>query len=189
MNRAPQNLAAQIGSRLCHDLVSPLGAIGNGVELLQMVHGDSPEIAMLNDAVAAANARIRLFRLAFGQARPDQEVRSTEMRDALAAFESSERIRVEWALPAALPRPTARKLMLAAMCCENALAYGGAIVVLEGSVEARAPRFNIDRDLWEPLSQGTLPPQADPATIHFALLAQDGPVLVRMTPEYLRVSL
>ncbi len=33
---AAGDLAALLGSRLCHDLVSPLGAIGNGVELLEM---------------------------------------------------------------------------------------------------------------------------------------------------------
>ena len=30
------DLAALIGSRICHDLISPIGAIGNGVELLMM---------------------------------------------------------------------------------------------------------------------------------------------------------
>jgi hypothetical protein len=30
------DIAALIGSRICHDLISPIGAIGNGVELLMM---------------------------------------------------------------------------------------------------------------------------------------------------------
>ena len=44
--QGPQSLAELIASRLCHDLVNPLGAIGNGVELIEMtgsVHG--PEMA------------------------------------------------------------------------------------------------------------------------------------------------
>ena len=31
-----QDIAALLGSRICHDLISPLGAISNGVELLEM---------------------------------------------------------------------------------------------------------------------------------------------------------
>lgn len=45
---AAGDLAALLGSRLCHDLVSPLGAIGNGVELLEM----SPDFPGLADLVA-----------------------------------------------------------------------------------------------------------------------------------------
>ena len=41
---APEDLAVLLGSRLCHDLVSPLGAIGNGLELLEL-SGEFPGIA------------------------------------------------------------------------------------------------------------------------------------------------
>lgn len=189
MNRPPTDLATMIGSRLCHDLVSPLSAISNGIELLQMMQGSSPEIEMLNDAVTAANARIRLFRLAFGAASQDQTIKSSEIRDALVAFESAGRIKVDWALPTTLPRQTARKLMLAALCAENALAYGGNLVVTEGGVEARAPRFNLDQTLWQSLSHGTPPFEQSSATVHFSLLALDGPVLVRTTADSVRISL
>lgn len=55
------DLAGLVGSRLCHDLVSPLGAIGNGIELLSLSPGmaavtASPEMALINDALAAARA-------------------------------------------------------------------------------------------------------------------------------------
>ena len=55
-------IVSLVGSRLCHDLISPLGAIGNGVELLQMA-GDwpglkeSPEMSLIEDALRAARAR------------------------------------------------------------------------------------------------------------------------------------
>ena len=60
----PEMLAALLGSRLCHDLVSPLGAIGNGLELLE-VSGDFPGIAksgemmLIAESLEAARARIR----------------------------------------------------------------------------------------------------------------------------------
>ena len=63
------DLVALVGSRLCHDLISPLGAIGNGVELLTMTATTlSPELQLITESVAAANARIKFFRLAFGRA-------------------------------------------------------------------------------------------------------------------------
>ena len=63
------NLAALVGSRICHDLISPIGAINNGLELLGM-SGDmsGPELELISDSVANANARIRFFRIAFGAA-------------------------------------------------------------------------------------------------------------------------
>ena len=46
-----------IGSRICHDLISPLGAIGNGVELLSMTGtGAAPEMALISETLHAASA-------------------------------------------------------------------------------------------------------------------------------------
>ncbi len=53
------DLAALIGSRICHDLISPIGAIGNGLELLSMAGAGGPEVALISDSVSNANARIR----------------------------------------------------------------------------------------------------------------------------------
>ena len=66
------NIAALIRSRICHDLISPIGAIGNGVELLTMSAsaGGSPELDLIADSVHNANARIRFFRIAYGAVIP-----------------------------------------------------------------------------------------------------------------------
>jgi histidine phosphotransferase ChpT len=62
-------LTSLIGSRICHDLISPLGAIGNGVELLAMSEvAKGPEMSLIAESVENANARIRFFRVAFGAA-------------------------------------------------------------------------------------------------------------------------
>ena len=81
------DFAALIGSRICHDLISPLGAIGNGVELLEMSSaGASPEMALISESVASANARIRFFRIAFGAAGSGGSVAAAEIRSILAAM-------------------------------------------------------------------------------------------------------
>ena len=52
------DLAALLGSRICHDLISPIGAIGNGLELLMMDPGThGPEMSLISESVGHANAR------------------------------------------------------------------------------------------------------------------------------------
>ncbi len=74
------DLAALVGSRICHDLISPIGAIGNGVELVLLDAAvGGPEVTLIADSVSHANARIRFFRIAFGATgadQPDQPRRS-----------------------------------------------------------------------------------------------------------------
>ena len=175
---SPAELAALVGSRLCHDLVSPLGAIGNGLELLQMVAEPSPELALIGEAVTAAQARVRLFRLAFGAASLDQLVRPADLVEALSALTGNRRISLRSALPQPLTRPLARRLTLAALCAETALARGGEVVVDSASVTALAPRLRIEPALWDSLAEGHPPEGLTPSTVHFALLAALGPVQI-----------
>ena len=65
MGTSNVNLAALIGSRICHDLISPIGAINNGLELLGMTgSSEGPELQLITDSVGSATARIRFFRIA-----------------------------------------------------------------------------------------------------------------------------
>ena len=65
------DLSALVSARLCHDLISPMGAIGNGLELLQLAGGPAgAELALVNDSLATALAKLRFYRVAFGPADP-----------------------------------------------------------------------------------------------------------------------
>ena len=185
--RVTPDLAALVGSRLCHDLVSPLGAIGNGVELLQMVAPDSPELALIAEAVAAAQARVRLFRVAFGAASPDQMLRDTELAQALASLGG--RLSVTTAFPPTLPRVRAKRLALAVLCAESALAWGGQIAVTDQRITATAPRLRLDAELWNGLAQGSMPDPLAPNRVHFALLAATGPVTVTTAETCVSITL
>ena len=56
------NLSALVGSRICHDLICPIHAIGNGVELLIMEgHPQSPEISLISKSVTNANTLIQFL--------------------------------------------------------------------------------------------------------------------------------
>ena len=78
--------AALIGSRICHDLISPIGAVNNGLELLSMTGvSPSPELALIGDSVDSASARIRFFRVAFGAAE-NQMIGPTEINAILRDY-------------------------------------------------------------------------------------------------------
>lgn len=183
------DLAALVGSRLCHDLVSPLGAIGNGVELLKMLHDGSDELGLIEQAVMAAQARVRLFRLAFGAATERQEVRAADLAEALGAVALGGRIAVEAAPAGPLSRPRAKRLALATLCAESALAWGGTIRIAADGLAAEAARLKLDPALWAPLETGGSPEGLTAATVHFGLLAASGPVSVIRTAAGVAIRL
>ncbi len=166
------DLTALLGSRICHDLISPIGAIGNGVELLMMEGGTpSPELALIAESVASANARIRFFRVAFGLSGGDQRIGRPELVKTLADTTQGGRISIDWQRPGDALRREAKLAFLAILCCETALAYGGRITVTQEDtkwqITARAERFRIDGGLWDNLSKPSA--ELGPAQVHFAL--------------------
>ncbi|MGP3482550.1 hypothetical protein ACTVFS_22595, partial [Escherichia coli] len=105
---ATPDLAALVGARLCHDLISPIGAIGNGLELLQLAgQGTSPELALVSDSLATALAKLRFFRIAFGPADPQARISPDEAAQIYGAMFQG-RFTVAWGVPGDLPRPMAR---------------------------------------------------------------------------------
>lgn len=113
-NEPTSDLASLLGSRLCHDLISPLGAIGNGVELLTMTGaGSSPETNLILQSVNSANARIRFFRIAFGAAGRDQTVGRAEIMSIIDDLGRDARIKTNWQGPPDLPRSSVKLAFLA----------------------------------------------------------------------------
>lgn len=169
------DIAALLGSRICHDLISPIGAIGNGVELLMMEGGTpSPELALIAESVAAATARIRFMRVAFGMT-GDQRLGRAEIAKILADNSQGARVCVDWQPIADVSRAEVKLAFLGIMCCETALAFGGKVTVgNEGGkwrVHAHGERLRVDPALWDNLSK----PQPDltPAQVHFALFSKE----------------
>ncbi|MCG7518310.1 histidine phosphotransferase family protein [Ruegeria sp. Ofav3-42] len=170
------NLAELIGSRICHDLISPIGAITNGLELLEMVGTvQGPEMELITGSVGSAGARIRFFRVAFGSA-SDQPLGRAEVTELLRDVERAGRVRVNWHLTEAVPRNQVKLAFLALMCCESAMPMGGE-VTLESvgsgwTVTGVADKLNLDTDLWKNLPRGQFPNKVTPAQVQFALLPQ-----------------
>lgn len=182
MTDAPLSLSTMIGSRICHDLISPVGAIGNGLELLAMGGPlDSPEMSLINDSVTDAKARIRLFRVAFGMASAEQEIGTPEIRDILAGVYGQGRVSVDWQADGHVARRQLQAVFLAILCAETTVPRGGNVTVAQNGdrwvITSRgdAPRF--EPDLWAGLTDtgGDLMARLGgmrPADVQFALLPE-----------------
>ncbi len=172
------DLAALIASRICHDLISPIGAIGNGVELLTMeAGGQRPEIALISESVANANARIRFFRISFGAAGGDQRIARSEVLSVLTDLTRGGRVGYAWSSAAELARREVRLAFLLLQCLETAMPYGGKVQVAQSptgwTILAEAPRLKIDPGLWEVLAQPAAPVGITANHVHFALFPEE----------------
>ena len=172
------DLTALLGSRICHDLISPIGAIGNGVELLMMDGlAKGPEIALISESVAHANARIRFFRVAFGTSGGDQRIARSEVTAILSDMGRGGRLGIDWHSDTDLSRRDIKLLFLLIQCLESALPYGGRIAVEQGparwTLTAASHKIRVDQPLWEVLSDPAAPAEIGAGQVHFALAAQE----------------
>lgn len=177
---AAGDLAALLGSRLCHDLVSPLGAIGNGVELLEMSPdfpglAQSPELRLIAEAVGAARVRIQAYRMAFGMAQGEQRIGRAELARLLDGMVDQGRLKITLDAQGDFARPQIRMLILAVMCMESAMPWGGRLIVLRDGQQwrlvAECDRSKVDPGLWAWLD-GPQSRALAPSEVHFALLAE-----------------
>lgn len=171
---AQPDLSALLGSRLCHDLIGPVGAIGNGVELLLIAQGGAAdELALLAESVKSLTARLRFFRVAFGLATPDQSIARTEVLSILADLHPSGRITVHWESPAQLSRAEVKAAFLLILCAEQSIRGAGSIRILRDevgwSLTLSSARLIPDPALWSLVETATPPQTLAPSEVQFAL--------------------
>jgi len=168
-------LAVLIGSRICHDLSNLIGAVSNGLELMELSGVPrGPEMTLVSDSAASAKARILLFRLAFGIAAQGQLIGSDEVAGILHRQYAGSRIRVIWKVTGEQPRPVIRAALLALLCAEQTLARGGILTVRETrgawTISAQGERLSINPALWGVLQGRPAPEDMPPAAVQFLLL-------------------
>lgn len=174
MGQSITNLGALIGSRICHDLISPIGAINNGLELLDMSGGTpGPEMELIHESVGNASARIRYFRVAFGAA-GEQMMGRAEIVSILKDVMAGSRLHVAWGPMDAQPRSSVRMAFLALLCVEAAMPYGGRIEISQSEghwlLHGLADKLNVDEKMWNILATKEAPADLRPSQVQFALL-------------------
>lgn len=169
------DLAALVGSRICHDLISPIGAIGNGVELLSLTDGDTgAEMELINESVQNASARIRYFRIAYGAASEDQMVGRAEVLSILSANARGGRFNYIWQIEGDQPRRMVRSALLMLQALESAMPLGGDIQIYQENGEwvmrAEGKRLVVDSGLWDSLLSPKMDSAYNASQVQFALL-------------------
>lgn len=141
------DFASFLVSRVCHDLVGPLGAVVNGLEVLE----DERDAAMRADALkivstsaGQALARLQFLRIAFGAAgSAGAELDLTEVGRLVQGLLSGSKVRIDWQAPHInWPKDWAKLLMNATMLAADCLPRGGDVRV-ETSSQGANPSFKI----------------------------------------------
>lgn len=184
------DLAALLCSRLCHDLLSPVGALSNGIELLADETDPDMQkrcVELLEQSAKTSTDKLKFFRLAFGAAGgfgeyvPVEEAQ--EVVSSLAA--DAKRVELNWAISdAKLPKAAIKVMLNLSQIALDALVRGGTLDIgaerTGGNVEivarATAEKLAFDETIGLAL-QGQLDPSeisSRTAAAHMiALLAAD----------------
>jgi histidine phosphotransferase ChpT len=136
------DLAALLCSRVCHDIISPVGAINNGLELLDEGGADEDAMKLIRQSARNASARLQFARIAFGAAGSAGMLIDTGDAEAVAiAFLKNEKPELIWNGPRALLPKNKVKLLLNLILVANAaIPRGGKLVVTLENLDTE-PRF------------------------------------------------
>jgi len=184
----PVDFASLLCSRLCHDLLSPVGALNNGIELLADEH--DPEmrarcLELLAESARASANKLKFFRLAFGAAGGfGESVDSREARSAIEGLLGTDgKIALGWMVSEPSLSKTAIKILLnLTLIAADALVRGGRLDVgAEGPeivVRAEGPRLVLDSELKDALlgwtTEEALTPRAAAAWLVHSLAKEAG---------------
>ena len=171
------DLAALLCSRLCHDLLSPVGAMNNGLELLADENDPAMRercIDLLNESAAAAANKLKFFRLAFGAAGGfGPTVDPSDARAVATALVEDARTSLEWEVPeGSLPKAAVKILLNLILIAREALVRGGTLFVgaesraseTEMVVRADGPKLVLDDMVRKALAGELDPAQIDSRT-------------------------
>jgi len=138
------DLAALLCSRVCHDIISPVGAINNGLELLDEGGADEDAMNLIRQSARNASARLQFARIAFGAAGSAGMLIDTGDAEAVAsAFLKNEKPEFEWTGTRALLPKNKVKLLLNLILVANAsIPRGGRLSVTLEDTETQ-PRFTL----------------------------------------------
>ncbi|AWB08235.1 hypothetical protein A6A40_24600 (plasmid) [Azospirillum humicireducens] len=178
-----------LASKLCHDLVSPVGAIRNGLELIEEMQEDEEggglaggflgeAVKLIDHSSGQADRRLRVFRLAYGVAGRDQKGFG-DARNAAAGYVEGGRTRLDW--PERVPhdmtaqrRGVVKLVLNLILMADEALTHGGLVsVAADGDetagrivVTAAGRPGTLNPDAAAALAGTATPEALTPRTIH-----------------------
>ena len=128
------DLAALLCSRVCHDLISPVGAIVNGIEVLEEEKDEATKefaLDLIKKSAATASAKLQFCRIAFGAAgSAGAQIDLGNAEKIARGFLEDDKTKITWNLPRALLAKNLVKLLLNMLVIAGqAIPRGGKITV------------------------------------------------------------
>lgn len=128
------DLAALLCSRICHDLISPTGAIVNGLEVLEESNdAETKTFAMdlIKKSARTASARLQFCRIAFGAAgSAGAQVDTGDAENMARGFIEDDKVKLTWSLQRALlPKNRVKLLLNMLVIAGGAIPRGGVLTV------------------------------------------------------------
>ncbi|MCQ8784180.1 histidine phosphotransferase ChpT [Mangrovibrevibacter kandeliae] len=126
------DLAALLASRLCHDIISPVGAVQSGLELLDEMPNDPESMALVRNSTKSAVAKLQFARIAYGASgSTTAQIDLGDAQSAAEGFMSFERANLTWTGARAYVAKNVAKVLLNLLVVANASVPRGREVVLE----------------------------------------------------------
>jgi histidine phosphotransferase ChpT len=176
------DMLEQVCSRLCHDLAGPVGAIRNGLELIEEAAepgGDGQALELIGHSAELGARRLRLFRLAYGRAGRGGLRSFADLRDTAQDWLAGSRTTLRWPLgqPEEIlaERPGVGRLLLnlVVLAAETiplggvvTVAGGGTIAAGSATVSIVGRTINWPPELAAALTDGLTREELGPRTIH-----------------------
>ncbi|MBZ0216228.1 MAG: hypothetical protein K8F25_06745 [Fimbriimonadaceae bacterium] len=141
------DLSAFLCSKVCHDIISPVAAIGNGLEVFESEDDPSMQefaIDLITRAAKQASAKLQFARLAFGAAgSAGAEIDLAEAEMVVRGIVDSDKIDLSWSAPAATMAKNRVKLLLNLISIAITTVPRGGAISVDVSGEIDRPTFQI----------------------------------------------
>jgi histidine phosphotransferase ChpT len=133
----PSELAALLCSRICHDVISPVGALNNGLELLDEPGAEADALALIKVSARNASARLQFARIAFGAAgSAGSQIDSGDAEQVATAFMANEKSTLIWkGQRAYFPKAVIKLILNMILIANGSVPRGGTLDVELPSAE------------------------------------------------------
>jgi len=141
------DLAALLCSRVCHDIISPVGAITNGLEVLDEEDNEEMKTIafdLIRKSAAQASAKLQFARLAFGAAgSAGAEIDLADAEKVARGYMENEKPDLSWEAPRALMGKNRVKLLLNLLLLAGGAVPRGGTIKVTVSAPVEAPEFRL----------------------------------------------
>ncbi|HMK80228.1 MAG TPA: histidine phosphotransferase family protein [Xanthobacteraceae bacterium] len=128
------DLAALLCSRVCHDLISPVGAVVNGIEVMEDDADEQTKtfaLELIRKSAATASARLQFCRLAFGAAgSAGASIDTGDAEGVARGMMEDDKVKITWTLPRVLlPKNRVKLLLNLMVLAGGTIPRGGSLTV------------------------------------------------------------